>query len=59
MPCRIAKAWLYKHGWACDESNRKGAYTLCDLKPTQRRKPPTKKFSRPTTEPVQARLPSK
>ena len=44
MPVDHAKAWLYKHGQTCDKSNRKGAYTLCDLKPTQSRKPPTKKI---------------
>ena len=91
----LAKAWLYKHGWTCDESNRKarneliergliiqtkqgglnlganlfaltwfdisnyveldisartyrkGAYTLCNLKPTERRKPPAKKIHQP------------
>jgi hypothetical protein len=90
----LAKTWLYKQGWTCDESNRKachelierglitqtkwgglnmganlfaltwypitsyvgldinaagyvrGAYLLCNLPPTARRKPPIKKSMR-------------
>jgi hypothetical protein len=90
----LAKTWLYKQGWTCDESNRKachelierglvtqtkwgglnmganlfaltwypitsyvgldinaagyvrGAYSLCNLPPTARRKPPIKKSMR-------------
>ncbi len=91
----LAKAWLYRQGWTCDENNRKarkellergliihtkqgglnmganlfaltwfdisnyigldidartyrkGAYALCDLEPTRRRKPPSKKTHQP------------